>query len=173
MLLGGLFIGLGLLLRGNKSSLSRQQSPGMPTIMRQDGPRDVSQSPGQTPLAAAGSDAPAAALAKPGDAATLSGDRRKYILDGDGRGRGGHGSGRNTPGKSEFPPDWSDDKVVEAIKDVANDSASDRVPADGGRTIVKGTRDGVDIEVIIGAIKRRLSRLTQLILQQMEGDNLV
>lgn len=95
------------------------------------------------------SGSPPADLARPGDA-TLSSDRRRYILDGNGKGGGGHGPGRTLPGKSEFPASWSDDKVAQAIMDVANDPASNRVPADGGRTAVRGTRDGVVIEVIIG-----------------------
>ena len=88
-------------------------------------------------------------LAKPGDA-TLAEDRGKHILDGNGKGRGGHGPGRAIPDKSEFPSEWSDEKTIEAIKDVANDPASVRTSADGGRTSVVGTRDGVDIRVIIG-----------------------
>ena len=55
-----------------------------------------------------------------------------------------------TPDKGTFPPDWSDEKAIEAVKDVANDPSSVRTPADGGRTSVEGTRDGVDIRVIIG-----------------------
>jgi hypothetical protein len=89
-------------------------------------------------------------LAKPGEA-TLTDDRRKYILDGDGKGGGGHGPGRGTPGKSEFPSVWSDEKTIEAIKEVANDPASARAPSFRGRTVVRGTRDGVDIEVVVGA----------------------
>ena len=91
-----------------------------------------------------------AALAKPGEA-TLSGDRRQYILDGDGKGGGGHGPGRGTPKKSEFPSGWSDDKVIDAIMDVANDEKSMRSRAGRDRTFVNGTRDGVDIEVVIDA----------------------
>ena len=91
-----------------------------------------------------------AALAKPGEA-TLSDDRRRYILDGDGKGGGGHGPGRGTPKKSEFPPGWSDDKVIDAIMDVANDEKSVRRRAGRDRTFVNGTRDGVDIEVDIDA----------------------
>ena len=89
-------------------------------------------------------------LAKPGEA-TLADDRRKYILDGDGKGGGGHGPGRGMPGKSEFPPNWSDEKAIEAVTEVANDPASERGPSYRGRTVVHGTREGVDIEVIVGA----------------------
>ena len=41
--------------------------------------------------------------------------------------------------------------MIDAIKDVANDPASVRRPADRGRTAAEGTRDGVDIRVIVGA----------------------
>ena len=111
--------------------------PPSPTIMQQEGPQEE-QSSGRPPD-----------LAKPGEA-ILPDDRRKYILDGNGRGGGGHGSGRGTPEKSEFPPDWSDDKTAEAIESVANDPASVREPTKGDRTSVRGVRDGVEIEVIIG-----------------------
>lgn len=99
--------------------------------------------------------APSDNLGKPGGA-TLAEDRGKYILDGNGRGGGGHGPGRATPGKSTFPSDWSDEKTIEAIKDVANDPASVREPAKGERTAVKGTRDEVEIEVIIGRDRKAI-----------------
>ncbi len=107
----------------------------------------------QSPPAKKEEETPAPAtpgLATPG-AATLADDRRKYILDGNGEGRGGHGPGRGMPGKSEFPSHWSDEKAVEAVKEVANDPASERVASYKGRTEVHGTRDGIDIKVIIGA----------------------
>jgi hypothetical protein len=81
---------------------------------------------------------------------SLSDDRRNYILNGDGKGGGGHGPGRKTPGKSEFPRDWSDDKTVKAIEDVASDPTSARGPAYNGRTYVEGIRDGVGVRVIVG-----------------------
>jgi len=94
-------------------------------------------------------------LAKPGEA-TLADDRRRYILDGDGEGGGGHGPGRRTPDKTVFPPDWSDEKAIDAIKDVANDSASERELGRGGRTEVQGSRDGIDIIVIIGRDRKTI-----------------
>ena len=81
--------------------------------------------------------------------ATLSDDRRRYILDGDGKGRGGHRAGRGTPGKSEFPSEWSDDMIASTIEQIANDRSSTRV-TNKGRTEVRGTRNGIDILVIIG-----------------------
>jgi Bacterial EndoU nuclease len=75
-------------------------------------------------------------------------DRAKHILDGDDTG-GGHRAGTGKPGKSEFPADWSDDKILTEISDVATDPKSKRVPSWGGREIVTGTRDGIDIKVIV------------------------
>lgn len=40
------------------------------------------------------------------------------------------------------------------ISDVATDPASATKPARGGRTAVQGTRDGVDIEVIVDSTGR-------------------
>ena len=52
------------------------------------------------------------------------------------------------PGKTEFPSDWSNDKIESVIEDVATDPNSTRVTQ--GRTeIVSGTREGVDVKVVI------------------------
>lgn len=80
--------------------------------------------------------------------AVVGPSRRVHILDGDARG-GGHRPGRGIPGKSEFPPGWSDDRIIEAIEDVANDpSSSRRVEADG-RTVATGRRGGVELRVVL------------------------
>jgi hypothetical protein len=55
------------------------------------------------------------------------------------------------PGKSEFPPDWSDDRIMDAVRSVADDPQSVRQTLGQGRTGVTGTRDGIEIEVIIGS----------------------
>ena len=82
--------------------------------------------------------------------ATVSKERRKHILYGDSDGAGGgHGPGQNVPGKSEFPPGWSDDRIIGDIESVANDPASSRQPGRRGRTVVSGRRDGVDIDVVV------------------------
>ena len=150
---GAAGVGLVLLMMALKNQGAGSARPTIsPTI-----PSDVpSEKPGDEKAGSApvgSSTTPGATqpdnLARPGEA-TLAEDRRKHILDGNGRGGGGHGPGRMTPDKSTFPSDWSDEKTTEAIKDVANDPASVRTPADGGRTSVDGTRDGVDIRVIIG-----------------------
>lgn len=85
---------------------------------------------------------------EPRQAAVVAPARRVHILEGDRTG-GGHRPGRGIPGKSEFPPGWSDDRIIEAIEAVANDpSAARRVEADG-RTVVTGRRDGVDLRVVL------------------------
>jgi RHS repeat-associated protein len=74
-------------------------------------------------------------------------DRAKHILEGD-ETSGGHRAGTGKPGKSEFPANWSDEKILGEISDVATDPKSQRSPGRGGREVVRGTREGVDIEVI-------------------------
>jgi len=74
----------------------------------------------------------------------------QHVLDGDGPNAGGghrHGTGKS--GKSEFPANWSDDKIKGEISDVATDPGSVRTAQPNGRTKVQGTRDGVDITVIV------------------------
>jgi RHS repeat-associated protein len=74
--------------------------------------------------------------------------RRRHILEGDATG-GGHRAGTGLPGKSEFPAGWSDDQVMHHIADIATDPAATRTAGRGGRTVVDGTRDGIDIRVIL------------------------
>jgi hypothetical protein len=72
--------------------------------------------------------------------------RRIHILDGDAEG-GGHrfGTGKR---KSEFPQTWSDDQIIGAIEDVANDPASSHSPSRGSIKVT-GNRNGVVIIVIV------------------------
>ena len=81
-------------------------------------------------------------------AAVVTPARRVHILEGDSRG-GGHRPGRGIPGKSEFPAGWSDDRIVAAIEDVANDPASRRRVEADGRTVVTGRRGGVELRVVV------------------------
>jgi hypothetical protein len=50
------------------------------------------------------------------------------------------------PGKTAFPEDWTVSHVMQEISDVATDPDSSSVVR-GGKTIITGTRDGVDIRV--------------------------
>lgn len=84
----------------------------------------------------------------PGRTVSISPQRRTHILDGDGTG-GGHRPGTGLSGKSEFPAGWSDDKIIDNVLDVARDSASRVTPGRGGRMIVEGTREGIDILTVL------------------------
>jgi RHS repeat-associated protein len=75
-------------------------------------------------------------------------DRAEHILEGDATG-GGHRAGTGKPGKSEFPSDWSDERILGEISDVATDPGSTRTPGTGKKEVVRGTRGGVDIEVVV------------------------
>jgi Bacterial EndoU nuclease len=91
----------------------------------------------------------------------LSPGRRTHIMDGDANGvGGGHFPGTGIPGKSEFPERWLPDEddpaapeldatIVGHIEDVARNPDSPPHQQDNGRWVANGTRDGVDIEVII------------------------
>jgi hypothetical protein len=61
----------------------------------------------------------------------VTAQRRVHILDGDHTG-GGHRAGSGG-GKSEFPAAWSDDAIIDAIEEVANDPASVRAPGRNGK----------------------------------------
>lgn len=83
----------------------------------------------------------------------VSPSRRSHILDGEVRPNGtfggGHRAGTGYPGKSEFPASWSDDQIMHYISDVATDPLSTTVRTQGRDVFVAGTRDRIDIEVLI------------------------
>ena len=85
-------------------------------------------------------------------------ERRRHILDGDATG-GGHRPGTGTPGKTEFPANWSDDQIMHNISDVATDpkaipggSNSDKLYTKSGKPIrntYTSIRDGVEVKVVV------------------------
>ncbi len=77
--------------------------------------------------------------------------RTTHILTGDATG-GGH-LFPGMAGKSAFPQNWSAERVMHEISDIATDPRSIFTPGRGGRTIATGARDGVDIKVILGSPK--------------------
>ncbi|WP_280471080.1 DUF2332 family protein, partial [Nocardia cyriacigeorgica] len=48
----------------------------------------------------------------------LDDERRTHILDGDATG-GGHRAGTGKPGKTEFPPSWDDDQIIDLVWAIA------------------------------------------------------
>jgi RHS repeat-associated protein len=79
--------------------------------------------------------------------------RRRHILDGEVRPNGtyggGHRAGTGFPGKSEFPANWSDDQTMHHISDVATDPVAVRWPGRGSDVWARGTRDRINIEVLV------------------------
>jgi hypothetical protein len=76
--------------------------------------------------------------------------RRIHILDGDGTGvDGGHAPGTGIPGKTEFPANWTDDRIINAIVDVAQRPQTILGLQDNNRWLVMGVRDGVVIHVVV------------------------
>jgi Bacterial EndoU nuclease len=76
-------------------------------------------------------------------------ERLRHILDGD-RNGGGHRHGTGKPGKTEFPASWDDGKVAEVLVDVAR--RPDLTPGHqewSGRWVTRGTRDDVEVVVIV------------------------
>ncbi len=76
-------------------------------------------------------------------------DRRAHILDGDKTG-GGHRHGIGQPGKTEFPAEWDDHYIIDAVLGVARkpDQAPERQNWNG-RWHVDGKHDGVEIVAIV------------------------
>ena len=75
--------------------------------------------------------------------------RRIHILDGNGLGDGGHLAGTGVPRKTEFPASWDDDRIIDAIVDVARNP--DRPPElqRRGTWLAYGARDDVEVNAIV------------------------
>lgn len=97
---------------------------------------------------------------------------RQHILEGegapgDGRGRhrfgGGEPSSYNEQGrfrpKSEFPPEWSDDLILQNASEIATDPNAPRAlnypnPGSGGNRVTYGIRNGVLMQVVVSPTGR-------------------
>ncbi len=78
-------------------------------------------------------------------------DRAEHILAGDGPDavNGGHRHGTGNPGKTEFPSDWSDEKIVSAVQDVARNPDVAHWQEFNERWKVRGERDGVTLTPVV------------------------
>ena len=85
------------------------------------------------------------------DSVRIPPDRAAHILDGDDEGTGGgHRAGTGSPGKTEFPSNWDDNKILSNVEDVArNPDVMPEEPQSNGRWKFEGTRDGVHTTVIV------------------------
>jgi hypothetical protein len=85
----------------------------------------------------------------------ISEDRADHILSGDKTG-GGHRPGTGKPGKTEFPSDWSDEKILDGVSDVAENGTIKGPAHRPGEYVKTGNVDGVDIDVVVkgdGAVR--------------------
>jgi Bacterial EndoU nuclease len=82
------------------------------------------------------------------DSPCLPTERAAHILDGDPWG-GGHRHGTGRPGKTEFPADWDDERIIGQIVDVACFPDARPVLQANHRWRVQGERDGVAITVVV------------------------
>jgi hypothetical protein len=96
------------------------------------------------------SETPASAeYAAPAEIRLTDEQRRVHILDGDQTG-GGHRHGTGRPAKTEFPAEWGDDRIVDAILAIARHP--DQAPKHqnwNDRWRVSGEHDGVRIFAIV------------------------
>jgi Bacterial EndoU nuclease len=84
----------------------------------------------------------------PLDSLHVTPERAKHILDGD-RWGGGHRHGTGRPGKTEFPADWDDEKIIGHVLGVARAPDDPPVFQANRRWRVHGYRDEVGINVVI------------------------
>ena len=80
----------------------------------------------------------------------VSPERTTHILDGDADGSGGHRHGTGIPGKTEFPANWDDKKIIDTVVDVAR--RPDLPPKHqqwNDHWVTRGTRDDVEVVAVV------------------------
>lgn len=79
----------------------------------------------------------------------ISASRTQHILYGDAHGGGGHLHGVGKPCKSEFPADWSAEKIIATVtQDAANDNLNWRHEKNGYE-VADTTDGGVTIRIVV------------------------
>lgn len=73
--------------------------------------------------------------------------RRIHILMGDEKG-GGHKFGVGNPGKTEFPKEWDDDKIIKTVESIANDKSLPMRPS-GTYWLKMKEVEGLQIRVVL------------------------
>ncbi len=78
----------------------------------------------------------------------LSAAREQHILYGDDSG-GGHHHSANRPCKTEFPDNWTAEKIIETVKKLAaNDNADWRLE-DNGYYVAEQPYEGLDVRIVL------------------------
>lgn len=102
---------------------------------------DVPRSGWETPELADHPDRP------PAESFRVPPERAAHILDGDVTG-GGHRHGTGQAGKTEFPADWDDKKIMDSILGVARSPDSAELQRNG-RWRAEGSHDGVKVAIVV------------------------
>jgi Bacterial EndoU nuclease len=71
-----------------------------------------------------------------------------HVTAGEGHARGGHRAGTGYPGKTEFPPDWSDQQILDAV-DQAAQNPQTPWQQQGSRYVYWGESNGVHVRVVV------------------------
>jgi hypothetical protein len=133
-----------------RTDASTEERTDAPAEERTDAPEQApADAPAQARTDRSGWDTVDSEKRPPLDAIRVTPERMVHILDGDSTG-GGHRHGTGKPGKTEFPAGWNDEKITNALLDVAR--RPDQQPDHqkwNDRWVARGTRDDVEVVVVI------------------------
>ncbi len=80
-----------------------------------------------------------------------------HILDGDGANSGGHRYGTGKPGKTEFPEEWSDQKVESVISNIVTDPTTNwSAPDKRGYIDTNVKVENIDVQVVYDTKNNRV-----------------
>ncbi|MCB1681567.1 MAG: EndoU domain-containing protein [Alphaproteobacteria bacterium] len=85
----------------------------------------------------------------------LSPDRIKHILYGDKTG-GGHRHGQHKPCKSEFPENWSDQKIIDTVSKIASNDNTNWNRQDNGYFVTNTKIENLKIRVVVNSDKTQV-----------------
>ena len=89
------------------------------------------------------------------DSIYLSEQRIQHILYGDETG-GGHKHGQNKPCKSEFPANWTDEKIISTINKIASDETTKWKEQDNGNFVANAREQNLKIRIVLNEDKSQI-----------------
>jgi hypothetical protein len=133
-----------------RTDASTEERTDAPAEARTDAPEQApADAPAQARTDRSGWDTVDSEKRPPLDAIRVTPERMVHILDGDSTG-GGHRHGTGKPGKTEFPAGWNDEKITNALLDVARKPDNPPVRQDRNDTwLCSGTRANVEVSVVV------------------------